>query len=175
MIKLYKYIKVRMLLIFMFRSVRGSALCKRQRRELLELLSGLWQLWYALYSPISVILYSLLDTSLMLFFSSADTTCKSDCVHGQCQNGFCVCDQGWTGPTCSSKPHLLRDSLSSLSPHVLFSHFLFFFFRYQPESQQRDIEPSRTQRDDRTNRRRFEFEFEFEFATKFRDFTQIGG
>ena len=29
--------------------------------------------------------------------------CSLECVHGDCDKGGCVCEEGWTGPRCNER------------------------------------------------------------------------
>ena len=41
-------------------------------------------------------------TLLLVQYTASQCTSKTDCNHGDCVNGQCVCEDGWTGNTCNT-------------------------------------------------------------------------
>jgi hypothetical protein len=65
--------------------------------------------------------------------------CVSGCTHGACHNGKCVCDDNWTGLTCSGKSFIF------FSFKFLFILFYYIYFcTHADASQNFTVTPNQT-------------------------------
>ena len=61
---------------------------------------------------------------LNLFFEAITQECNLSCVYGICNDGECLCMQGYTGSDCNRK--IPKDSLNYLFVVIIFASFAAF-------------------------------------------------
>jgi hypothetical protein len=77
--------------------------------------------------------YTQCDYRLRVFSS---TQCPGGCGHGTCsQNGRCICNPGYTGPTCNVTSNVLRNGVPISNQNITEGEWRYFEFTLNTTSQ----------------------------------------